>query len=77
MFIDTTALGEVASDVTEYREQQREAWGFMPDYVGCFVARPQVALAWSSLSQTVAASMSRRRYELATLAAARARRSTF
>lgn len=77
MFIDTTPSEDVAPDFAEYVAQQRATWGFVPDYVGCFAARPQVALAWSALSRTVAAAMPRRRYELATIAGARARRSTY
>ena len=59
MFIDTTAPEDAAADFGEYMEQQRQAWGFLPDYVGCFAARPNVALAWSALSRTVATSMPR------------------
>ncbi|MCA0323175.1 MAG: carboxymuconolactone decarboxylase family protein [Actinobacteria bacterium] len=77
MFIDTTAPEDAAADFGEYMEQQRQAWGFLPDYVGCFAARPNVALAWSALSRTVATSMPRRRYELVTIAAARARKSSY
>ena len=77
MFIDTTAPEDAAADFRKYMEQQRQAWGFLPDYVGCFAARPNVALAWSALSRTVATSMPRRRYELVTIAAARARKSSY
>jgi uncharacterized peroxidase-related enzyme len=76
MFIDVVTEEAATGPAAEYYAQQREGWGFLPDYVYAFGARPDVAAAWGTLSAAVRAGMDRRRYELATLAAARALRST-
>ena len=77
MFIEvpdeTTADGEVA----EWYEQQRASWGYLPNYAGAFATRPDVARAWNELNGAVRNHMDRRRYELVTIAAARAYRSTY
>ena len=77
MFIEvpdeTTADGEVA----EWYEQQRASWGYLPNYAPAFATRPDVARAWNELNGAVRNNMDRRRYELATIAAARVYRSTY
>lgn len=77
MFIDvpdeTTAVDEVA----EWYEQQRASWGYLPNYAKAFATRPDVARAWNELNGAVRSHMDRRRYELATIAAARVYRSTY
>ncbi|KQX62800.1 carboxymuconolactone decarboxylase family protein [Angustibacter sp. Root456] len=70
---EDTADGEVAA----YYEGQRAAWGFLPDYARAFSTRPDVARAWGALSAAVRDGMDRRLFEIATIAAARARRSTY
>lgn len=77
MFVQPPTDPRFAAASADYLDQQRERWGFVPDYAGCFAARPDVAEAWSALARAVMAPMDRRRFELATLAAARARRSTY
>ncbi|MFN8046640.1 MAG: peroxidase-related enzyme [Dermatophilaceae bacterium] len=77
MFIDTTAEGDATGEVAAYFASQRAAWGFLPNYVQCFATRPDVATAWARLNLAVRDGMERRRYEVATLAAAMARRSTY
>ena len=59
-----------------YRNQ-RAAWGFLPNYAAAFSTRPDVARAWNALNTTVRDGMDRRRFEIATIAAARALRSTY
>jgi uncharacterized peroxidase-related enzyme len=77
MFI--TAVSEDGADgaVAEYYARQRKAWGFLPNYAGAFSTRPDVAKAWDLLNGAVRNNMDRRRYEIATIAAARALRSTY
>jgi uncharacterized peroxidase-related enzyme len=77
MFI--TAVPEEAADeaLSDYYRQQRAAWGFLPNYAGAFSTRPDVAQAWNALNSTVRDGMDRRRFEIATIAAARALRSTY
>ncbi|MFC4066548.1 carboxymuconolactone decarboxylase family protein [Actinoplanes subglobosus] len=61
----------------DYYRQQRAAWGFLPNYAGAFGHRPDVAEAWNGLNTAIRGGMDRRRFELATIAAARALRSTY
>jgi uncharacterized peroxidase-related enzyme len=77
MFIDTIPEGEAEGPLAEYYQQQRGAWGFLPDYAGAFSTRPDVAAAWNGLNKAVRDGMDRRRFEIATIAAARALRSTY
>jgi uncharacterized peroxidase-related enzyme len=77
MFIETTAESEATGALAEWYRSQHDSWGFLPDYAGCFSARPDVAKAWTSLNITIRGGMDRRRFELVTIAAARALRSTY
>jgi uncharacterized peroxidase-related enzyme len=58
-------------------DQQRQMWGYMPNYAAAFASRPDVAHAWTKLNTTIRGGMDRRRFELATIAAARALGSTY
>jgi uncharacterized peroxidase-related enzyme len=77
MFVDlpdpSTADGEVAA----WYERQRASWGYLPNYAEAFATRPDVARAWEALNGAVSGGMDRRRFELATIAAARTYRSTY
>ena len=77
MFID--AVGEDAAEgpLAEYYSRQRSSWGFLPNYAAAFSPRPAVAEAWDRLNAAVREGMDRRRFEIATIAAARALRSTY
>ncbi|WP_374970415.1 peroxidase-related enzyme [Terrabacter sp. BE26] len=77
MFIETVPEDAAEGELAEYYSQQREAWGFLPNYAAAFSARPDVARAWAALNGTIRGGMDRRRFELATIAAARALRSTY
>lgn len=77
MFIDAIPESGATGSLAEYYAQQRAAWGFLPDYAGAFATRPDVAQAWNTLNSTIRSGMDRRRFELATIAAARALRSTY
>jgi len=76
MFIDEGRRAEEA-DVAEYYAGEREVWGFVPNYAACFAPRPEVARAWRGLNGVIRSGMDRRRYEIASIGAARARRSTY
>ena len=67
MFISTTPTPETATAFAAYVDRQRDAWGFVPDYTGCFAARPEVATAWIALASAVRTTMDRRRFELVTI----------
>jgi len=77
MFIETIPEQSAAGATAEYYRQQRDSWGFLPNYAGAFGHRPDVAEAWSGLNLAIRNGMDRRRYELATIAAARSLRSTY
>jgi uncharacterized peroxidase-related enzyme len=77
MFIETIAEDEATGATADYYRHQRDAWGFLPDYAGAFSHRPAVAEAWNRLNLTIRGAMDRRRFELATIAAARAVRNTY
>jgi uncharacterized peroxidase-related enzyme len=66
------ATGEVAAIYAESREQN----GFVQNYVQAFSLRPEVLRAWQQLNGAIKA-RDVRRYELATLAAARRLRSSY
>ena len=77
MFIETIHETEAQGALAEWYHGQRASWGFLPDYAGCFSTRAEVAQAWTALNITIRGGMDRRRYELASIAAARALRSTY
>jgi uncharacterized peroxidase-related enzyme len=77
MFIETTAESAADGALAQWYRSQRDSWGFLPDYAGCFSTRPDVAKAWTTLNLTIRGGMDRRRFEIATIAAARALHSTY
>lgn len=77
MFIETVPAPEAEGALTQWYEGQQKAWGFLPEYAGCFSSRPDVGLAWANLNLTIRGGMDRRRFELATVAAAMTLRSTY
>jgi uncharacterized peroxidase-related enzyme len=66
-----------ADELAQWYEQQSAAWGYLPNYAPLFASRPDVAAAWTRLNLAVRGGMDRRRFELATMAAARSRSSTY
>lgn len=77
MFIQVPDETTADDEVAEWYEQQRASWGYLPNYARAFATRPDVARAWNELNGAVRNHMDRRRYELATIAAARVYRSTY
>ena len=51
--------------VDDWYAEQREHWGYLPNYAAAFASRPDVARAWTVLGATVREGMDRRRFELA------------
>jgi uncharacterized peroxidase-related enzyme len=76
-FIDTVPEGEAAGRLAEQYEATRAAYGYLPNLVQAFSLRPEVFDAWQHLVNTVKAGADLRRYELATMAAARRLRSSY
>jgi uncharacterized peroxidase-related enzyme len=77
MFISVVPEDAATGELADYYRQQRAAWGFLPNYATAFAPRPDVAAAWNTLNAALRDGMDRRRFELATIAAARALRSTY
>ena len=57
--------------MAEMYDVDREAFGGLPNFTKAFSLRPEVYAAWRQLNGAIKANMDLRRYELATLAAAR------
>jgi uncharacterized peroxidase-related enzyme len=64
-------------EVNEWYEDQSARWGYLPNYAPAFASRPDVARTWAALNTTIRNGMDARRYEIATIAAARALRNTY
>ena len=77
MLINVTPSEEAQDEVEDYLAQQEASWGYLPNYAGAFVSRPAVARGWAVLNGAIRAGMELRRYEIATIGAARALRSTY
>jgi uncharacterized peroxidase-related enzyme len=67
----------VEDEVDAWAEAQTARWGYRPNSAAVFGSRPDVARAWTGLNAAVSGGMDRRRFELATIAAARALGSTY
>lgn len=76
-FIDTESLEEATGPVAEMYRPLVESYGYLPAYATVFSQRPEMMKAWVNLNATVKSTMDPRRYELATVSAALARRSTY
>jgi len=55
----------------------RTTWGYLPNFAMMFGLRPEVYQAWRHLNGAIKANMDPRRYELTTVAAATALRSSY
>lgn len=76
-FIETVARTEARGPVQEIYQEIEKRVGFFPNWAGAFSLRPDVWRAWDGLLNAVRANLSVRTYELATLGAARALRSSY
>ena len=76
-FIDTIPPEAADGDVAAMYETDRAGWGFLPNFTRAYSHRPGVYAAWRGLNGSIKANMDERRYEIATLAAARRLRSSY
>ena len=76
-FVRTIEEAEAEGPVAAMYETDREVFGYLPNFTRGFSLRPEVYAAWRQLNAAVKANMDLRRYELATLAAARRLRSSY
>lgn len=77
MFIEPVPEAAATGPLADYYRGQRAHWGFLPNYANAFSTRPDIAAVWNTLNSTVRDAMPRRRFEIATIAAARQFRSTY
>ena len=76
-FIRTIAPPEAEGPVREMYEQVERRFGFVPNWAQAFSLRPGVRDGWFALLSSIQTNLPARTYELATLAAARALRSSY
>jgi alkylhydroperoxidase family enzyme len=76
-FIETIPEADATGAVQEMYETDRASFGDLPNLTRAFSLRPEVYAGWRQLNGSIKAGMDLRRYELATLAAARRLRSSY
>jgi uncharacterized peroxidase-related enzyme len=72
MFIQTVSEAEAEGKVREVYDGDRETLGYVPNHAKVFSLRPDVLEAWRGLQGSIRKNLRLRRYELVTLAAAKA-----
>jgi uncharacterized peroxidase-related enzyme len=76
-YIETVPDDAATGDTAVLYEQERERVGYVPNLARVFASRPETYRAWRALNAAIQSTMDLRRYELATLAAARRLRSSY
>ncbi len=76
-FISTVAANEAKDDVKTMYEQFENYFGYVPNFARLFSHRPEVQVAWRGLIRSVVSNLDRRRFELATVAAARGLQNSY
>jgi uncharacterized peroxidase-related enzyme len=76
-YIQTIAPDAAQGPVRQMYEGVRGRFGFVPNWALAFSLRPAVLEGWTGLLKSISSNLPVRTYELATLAAARAIRSSY
>ena len=76
-YVETVPEEGAPAEVAAMYEADREVFGALPNFTKGLSLRPDVYAAWRQLNGAIKGNMDLRRYELATLAAARRLRSTY
>jgi uncharacterized peroxidase-related enzyme len=76
-FIRTIPPSDAEGPVREMYQQVHERFGYVPNWARAFSLRPGVRDGWAALLRSIQSNLPVRSYELATLAAARALRSSY
>lgn len=76
-FIDLIPEEAATGDTATIYGDARSAMGYVPNYARAFGMRPAVYRAWQELNRAIRTAGDLRRFELATLAAARKLRSSY
>ena len=71
-FVHTVPVDRASGDVHAMYTRIEAAVGYVPNYAKLFSLRPQVMATWAAFLASIRGNMDPRRYELVTLAAARA-----
>jgi uncharacterized peroxidase-related enzyme len=72
MFIQTTQEADAEGRLREIYDGDRKSLGYVPNHARVFSLRPEVLEAWRSFQGSIRKNLRLRRYELVTLAAAKA-----
>ena len=75
-FIDTISASWVTGEAFAMYDRQQKHYGYVPDYATVFSHRPTVMRRWAELLAEIKRPMDKRRFELATFAAAVTLRSS-
>jgi uncharacterized peroxidase-related enzyme len=76
-FIKTVPVDQATGEVQEMYARNQAKLGYVPNYCKVFSHRPHVMAAWGQFLASIRTHLDPRRYELITLAAARALRSSY
>lgn len=76
-FLHTIAPADAEGPVRDMYQQVQSRFGYVPNWAKAFSLRPGVLDGWTALLRSIQSNLSVRSYELATLAAARALRSSY
>ena len=76
-FIRQVDVARATGEAKALYERTAGADGSVPNYVKAFSLRPHVYAGWEALNGAIKSTMDARRYELVTLASARALRSSY
>lgn len=76
-FIDTVPEDQATGEAAEVYATDKQAFGYLPNFTLAFSLQPAVYAAWRGLNGAIKSGMDLRRYELATIAAARRLRSSY
>jgi uncharacterized peroxidase-related enzyme len=76
-FIRSIPPSDAEGPVREMYERAQSQFGYVPNWAQAFSLRPRVMDGWVALLRSIRDNLSVRRYELATLAAAQALRSSY
>jgi uncharacterized peroxidase-related enzyme len=75
-FLEILPDSQINDDVRAMYARQEAHWGFVPNYAKVFCHRPEIMGLWAQLQAGIKRHMDKRRFELVTLTAAHASRST-
>jgi uncharacterized peroxidase-related enzyme len=75
-FINTVSASWVTGEAFAMYDRQQKRYGYVPNYATVFCHRPEVMRRWGELLAAIKRPMGKRRFELATFAAAHELKST-